>query len=1509
MEKTYNIGLDVGITGVGWCITDEYGRIIRNGKHHLWGTVKFDEADTAADRRAKRSRRRRMARKKTRLKILQAMLEPEVSKADPYFCDRLAESPLTPDDRTLENIYKSLPENLFQDGTCPVRDNRRHLPIYAIRDALVKTDKQADIRYVYLAIHHILKSRGHFLDETTAIKTREDAEYAMQGVLQYLRDENGAALVFDMDTVRRLLSGLEDKSLTPDDACHLLEAGTRAGKAIRAIYLLMDGKEANVKDLFTYVTKSCPLSFEKLDTSEAYDYMSDTETDQVLALYAVYSWIHRREAQFADKNISEKMTDLYQQHKDDLKLLKAWFKKYQSPEDYRDMFHSDAERVNYNAYTASRTKPAGYTENSWNRCSQEVYYERLAGIIRACADPAAAAEGEIILNKMYDADGNFIPNGFLPLQHIRYNQRTPNREHLSELKRILDHQAKYYPCIAENRDRILALCSFYIPYFVGPLVQKAGVSPFRPWIAYTPVAGDETDIKNYLKNNPVRPWNFEERIDLQTTAENYTTALINRCTFMPQEKVLPKHSLLYEEFQLLEALNQLKVRYSVPVKDPKATSDTEQLTMRLDPPPPETSEEEKRAQAIGEEMEENRPTTQEMRADIAENGKNYNKYYKREYIPAAIRREIIDKFFYAKKRVRVEEIEKWMLDNYPEYRTKNDFCLAHNTGRMTGYFKLSLQATHDMLRIFAPENPPAGTRRIDFVRKRAEALEKVILWSTVYKDRKIYKKRLWTELRDEFTDDELRQLERLRYDGWGRFCRRILEEELCDYQGKKRSVIQIMRKNSLCFMQIYHRKDFGNLKNNIPKVNQEEFASGITYDMLCERLHCSPALRRGIWTAIRVISELEAVMNRKADSYRLKSVYIRNQRESNAQRAVEKQSSHARYDQVRKLYNNYEKLSGQAIDPELRAELETCRTDMTDTQYLYFTQLGRCMYTGRKIDLKNTTSYITDYIIPLGLLDDTTLDNRILILQDYNTRKFNQPMPEEIIQKMSGFWGMLHTHGLITFAKLGSLLKSEYTDDDLHYYLRRQWTGTGLIMENLTRLLKEYYTCRQGSTVNVYGINAKLVNQFRNAGNNYYIKNLNDAQQMYDAFLTAHIGSFADQYLSKDLTNEDGFFRRELARLERLGYQDKNGILVSMYNFNQRNEANHNPAVDKGILDLVPDENAYSSRILRNWRNAKQEEIAQADDVKDSPWTGAQARWEYLKQVYGWHDGYVNYILKENGGQFYHERIYRPTETVHIPVKDGLDPQKYGGHMNAKTAYMAVIAYEEGKDKTTYKEIVNIPVYVAAKARRQPDILLQYIREGLGFNEHSRQHNVRIVKDKVMLHQEIVLDGHPYYLMSASELITAKQLYISPQYIQTIWTATTMKLDQETVDEYVYREYIDEEMVNNALGHLLDKLLYQYNIYPLLCQKVAENLEALKRISLLGKLRLIAAMTNAMNTQSIRIKGALADIVSEENKADPELQLSLAGDNRLNNRRIRTDGELVLVNRSVTGIYENETRL
>ena len=66
-------------------------------------------------------------------------------------------------DSKYEKFYaKKLPKALFVDGTVSVET----LPtIYHIRNELVKSTKQADIRYVYLAMHHIIKYRGHFLME------------------------------------------------------------------------------------------------------------------------------------------------------------------------------------------------------------------------------------------------------------------------------------------------------------------------------------------------------------------------------------------------------------------------------------------------------------------------------------------------------------------------------------------------------------------------------------------------------------------------------------------------------------------------------------------------------------------------------------------------------------------------------------------------------------------------------------------------------------------------------------------------------------------------------------------------------------------------------------------------------------------------------------------------------------------------------------------------------------------------------------------------------------------------------------------------------------------------------------------------------------------------------------------------------------------------------------------------------------------------------------------------
>ena len=75
MEGVYNmemvlLGLDLGTDSVGWCATDENGKIIKVQGKSLWGYRGFEEATDASERRMNRSNRRRLNRRKQRLSLL-----------------------------------------------------------------------------------------------------------------------------------------------------------------------------------------------------------------------------------------------------------------------------------------------------------------------------------------------------------------------------------------------------------------------------------------------------------------------------------------------------------------------------------------------------------------------------------------------------------------------------------------------------------------------------------------------------------------------------------------------------------------------------------------------------------------------------------------------------------------------------------------------------------------------------------------------------------------------------------------------------------------------------------------------------------------------------------------------------------------------------------------------------------------------------------------------------------------------------------------------------------------------------------------------------------------------------------------------------------------------------------------------------------------------------------------------------------------------------------------------
>ena len=164
-NKVWYLGLDIGTASVGWAVTDTEYKIIRKNKKRLWGVRLFEEATTAQERRTYRSNRRRLARRKWRLNLLEELFSEEIAKVDPNFFLKLKESKYHNEDKT-----HKLPYTIFNDKDYTDKDYYKEYPtIYHLRSSLM-TEKKPDIRKVFLAIHHILKNRGHFLLQGQSFK-------------------------------------------------------------------------------------------------------------------------------------------------------------------------------------------------------------------------------------------------------------------------------------------------------------------------------------------------------------------------------------------------------------------------------------------------------------------------------------------------------------------------------------------------------------------------------------------------------------------------------------------------------------------------------------------------------------------------------------------------------------------------------------------------------------------------------------------------------------------------------------------------------------------------------------------------------------------------------------------------------------------------------------------------------------------------------------------------------------------------------------------------------------------------------------------------------------------------------------------------------------------------------------------------------------------------------------------------------------------------------------------
>lgn len=544
MNQEYYMGLDMGTGSLGWAITDTDYHILRRHGKALWGVRLFESALTAEERRSFRIARRRLDRRNWRIQILQELFSEEISKVDLGFFQRMKESKYYPEDKKdINGKCPELPYALFVDKNYTDKEYHREYPtIYHLRKMLMETEEMPDIRLVYLGLHHMMKHRGHFLLSGDISKIKEFKGTFLQLEENLKKEELNWTLELSDDEIQFIENTLKDrmhtKSVKKSRLIKQLNAKTTCEKAILN---LISGGSVKLSDIFeNSELDGCENPKISFSDTGYDDYIGTVEADLVEQYYiiesakAVYDWSVLVEILGDSSSISEAKVKLYEKHKADLRYLKKIVRKY-LPLEYKHIFIDTEEKLNnYVAYIGMTKKNGKKNDLQSKKCSKEEFYDFLKkNVIKKISDQEVVSYLEKELEQ----------GTFLPKQVNKENSVIPYQVHMYELRKILDNLSGKSSFMQENKEKILQLFEFRIPYYVGPLGRnEEGTEGKFTWAVR----------KN---NEKIYPWNFKDVIDIEESAEKFIRRMTNKCTYMLGEDVLPKDSLLYskEESDLLES--------------------------------------------------------------------------------------------------------------------------------------------------------------------------------------------------------------------------------------------------------------------------------------------------------------------------------------------------------------------------------------------------------------------------------------------------------------------------------------------------------------------------------------------------------------------------------------------------------------------------------------------------------------------------------------------------------------------------------------------------------------------------------------------------------------------------------------------------------------------------------------------------------------------------------------------------------------------------------------------
>ena len=1112
--KDYYLGLDIGTDSVGYAVTDEEYNLIKFHGEPAWGVTIFDAASLCDERRSFRSARRRLDRKKQRISFLQSLFAEEIAKVDPKFFVRLQESRLYRDEAGDAFVF-------FNDSEFTDKDYYKKYPtIHHLIVELMRNSKAHDIRLVYLACSWLVSHRGHFFsniqkENLSAIK---DFESVYNSLMNYFK-ENGYDAPWESPDLSKLSIALK-KHIGVNEKTKLLtkelygeskpsRENTESFPFSRiSIVKLLAGGSCKLKDVFGKEEYdeigSVSLRMDDDKMNEVLSGIGD-DSELILALRAVSDWALLVDVIGTADTISEAKVAIYEQHKSDLATLKHMIKKY-LPDKYNEVFRNPNEKDNYVAYSYHVD---GKDTSLIKKADIEVFSKKMEAIVKNITPD---------INDQYayaDMCERLKNCTFLPKQKNTDNRVIPYQLYWHELNQLLNTCANYLPFLNEKdrdgltvHEKILSIFMFRVPYFVGPLNRNSN----NAWLV--------------RKNEKIFPWNFEKIVDFDASEQAFIQRMTNQCSYLPGEPVLPKDSLLYHRYMVLNEINNIRiegVRISVELKQ-----------------------------------------------------------------------EIYNNVFLNRKKIT--------------RRTLTDYLISN------GYIKKGNEETLGGIddNIHSNLAPMVSFKNLLSKGVLSEKDVETIIERSSYAEDKTRLHR-WLKLTyPHLSEDDQRYICKLKFKDFGRLSRRFLTEiEGADIEtGEVYSIIDALWKTQNNLMELLSGRF--TFRQEIESFSHEYYAEHpVTLEDRMNDMYVSNAVKRPVYRTLDIVKDVVKAFGEP------KKIFVETTRGADPDQKGRRTKT--RKQQILDLYSTCEE-DVRALTAQIDAMGDYADNRLqSDKLFLYYMQLGKCMYTGRTIELEQLFSkaYDIDHIYPQAYVkDDSIINNKVLCLSEVNGKKQDvYPIDASIRNKMGGYWHFLKEKSFISEEKYKRLTRSTpFMPDEKMGFINRQLTETSHSVKAIAAILKEKYQ----NTEIIYS-KARLVSEFRQIFDIPKSRLFNDLHHAVDAYLNIVTGNVYNMKFTKPWFDVTGKYSIKTETLF-TRKQVCNGIVV---------------------------------------------------------WDGQQTLQKVKKIAVKNNAHFTKYAFFKRGGLF--DQMPLPAAKGLIPLKKGLDTERYGGYNKASAMFYIPVRYETGK--------------------------------------------------------------------------------------------------------------------------------------------------------------------------------------------------------------------------------------